>query len=148
MYKSEIEKLLLVGSKAEMLCHWNFQSPLHPMAAQDTQTKKEIQPKGFVEDIVAAIFNPGYIGGASLGVINVALVLVAILIFVRVSTDARGITDLENGIHLFALIPCVGLLISINWYAHMVASIKKAEALEQTGQQETKPTKSQKKKAD
>lgn len=87
------------------------------------------EPKSFVEDLVAAILNPGYIGSASLVVVNVALVLVTLLIALRVFSDPRGIWDLENSVHLFALIPCVGLLFSINWYAYMVTSIKEAEKL-------------------
>lgn len=121
------------------------------MAEVTPQKPADPQPKGFVDDIVAAILNPGYIGSASLVVINVALFLVAILIALRVFSDPRGIWDLENSIHLFALIPCAGLLFSINWYAYMVSSIKNDEqsnpdGLEESSKKEKK--KEKKKKAD
>jgi len=60
-------------------------------------------------------------------VVNVALVLVICFIGIRVFSDPRGLSELENSIHILALVPAIGLLFSINWYAHMAASIKQAE---------------------
>jgi len=97
------------------------------MASTTAPIPGDPKPKGFLEDIVAAILNPGYIGAASMTVVNVALVLVICFIGIRVFSDPRGLSELENSIHLLALIPAIGLLFSINWYAHMAASIKKAE---------------------
>lgn len=104
-----------------------------------------------MEDIVAAILNPGYIGFASLMIINVALVLVAFLIALRVFTDPRGLSELENSIHLFALIPCIGLLCSINWYAWMVSTLKddgNSASQSTAGKKDSEKKKNKKKKAD
>lgn len=86
-----------------------------PTTTKSSQTLPK--PQGFIEDIVAAILNPGYIGGASILVINVALIAVGLLIAIQILSDPRGLSQLENKIHLFALIPLIGLFISINWYA-------------------------------
>lgn len=121
------------------------------MAESAPQKPQNPEPKGFVEDIVAAILNPGYIGFASLMIINVALVLVAFLIALRVFTDPRGLSELENSIHLFALIPCIGLLLSINWYAWMVSTLpasEKGAGQSSEGQKDQQKKKNKKKKAD
>lgn len=121
------------------------------MADSVSEKPKIPEPKGFMEDIVAAILNPGYIGFASLMVINVALVIVATLIALRVFTDPRGLGELENSIHLFALIPCIGLLLSINWYAYMVSSIQEAEKAgdkTSTDKKSKEKSKNKKKKVD
>lgn len=116
------------------------------MSDANTAPKPDPKPQGFVEDIVAAILNPGYIGSASMLVVNVALVLVIILIAIRIFSDPRGLGELENSVHFFALIPCIGLLFSINWYAYMVASIKAAEKEAATNPNETSAPKNADKK--
>lgn len=82
-------------------------------------------------------------------IINVALVVVIVLIALRVFSDPRGLQELENSVHLIALIPAIGLLFSINWYAYMVSSIKASEkhdAQAQGGKSDKSSSKKNKKK--
>lgn len=114
------------------------------MADSTHDSRPDSKPTGFFDDLVHSILNPGYVGSASLLIINVALILVAVFIAVRILSDPRGLGDIENSIHLFALIPCVGLLFSINWYAYMVASIKAAEAKDAGAKKKNKKQKKKK----
>jgi hypothetical protein len=118
------------------------------MASPIDAPQGDPKPKGFMDDIVAAILNPGYIGSASMVIINVALVLVIVFISIRIFSDPRGLSEIENSIHLFALIPCIGLLVTINWYNYMVGSIRAAEAREAANKEQSKKKKDKKKKVE